>query len=483
MDRSLLAARIQDILKGKPRPARPEIPAPGTPGPTLEANDEEAAFAARCAADEVSAGVAEILGAAVLESGSGGSCLVIEHRYPAHHAHGRATVERYASAAAAAAHVVPSFLAAGSGLPLDADPGRPLLFFDIETTGLSGGAGTYAFLVGCGRFDGADFITRQYFLRGYGEEVALLEAVRRHVEPLAAADGDGAPACLVTYNGRSFDIPVMETRYLFHRRTSPFGGLAHVDMLFPARRVWKRRRGRAVVPATADPLAASCALTALEQDILGLERQHDVPGWEIPARYFAYARTGQAAGLVPVLEHNRLDLLSLGAVTALIMEMVVEQEHRARDPHECVGLARLLEYLGRGADAERCYERAAAATGLIEGEVDRAARADALHWLATRRRRARRFVESADAWRALLLIPGLRPDMRREACEALAIHHEHRARDFDVARSFALRALESARGGRGVPEVEHRLDRLSRKIAREGSRPQAGEARQGTLPG
>lgn len=493
MDRSVLAARIQEILKGRPKPAPAPVPGAGTPDAPraaeasadpgsgaerdYQAQDEEAAFAARCAADEAAAGVCDLLGGAVVD-GPGGQCLVVDRCYPDSHVHGRHTVGRYCGATESALHVLPWFLNGGGVASpetghtlLAGGEERPrLLFFDLETTGLSGGAGTYAFLVGCGVFEGASFHTRQFFLRGYGEERPLLDAVRAFV--LAG----GADSCLVTYNGRAFDLPLIETRYLFHRRTSPFAALQHVDMLYAARRLWRRRpaRGqgtaaavleRAVLAAPGD-LRASCALTALEQDILGLERDGDVPGWEIPARYFAYTRSGDARGLVPVLEHNRLDLVSLAALTALILEMVVEQDRVLRDRHDFLALARLLEYLGRPDEAERCYRRASAHDGLVEGEMDRLARAEALHWLALHHRRARRFAEAAEAWQGLLEIPGLDADLKREACEALAIHHEHRARDLEAARRFALGALDIARGGRRTEAVAHRLDRLARKIGR-----------------
>jgi uncharacterized protein YprB with RNaseH-like and TPR domain len=490
VDRSILAARIQDILKGRSKPSRPES-APGDAPP--RPCDEGAAFAARCAADEAASTARDLLGGEVLD-GPGGRCLVVDRRYDAAHVHGRRAVGGYASAAAAAMHVLPSFLAAG-GAPRDAaaepadgqgrlEPAQVprLLFFDLETTGLSGGAGTYAFLVGCGFFEGEEFSTRQFFLRGFGEERALLDAVRGFVED---EQGEDQP-CLVTYNGRSFDLPLIETRYLFHRRTSPFASLPHVDMLFSARRLWKRRTSVLDHLSTCVPgdLRASCALTALEQDILGLRREDDVPGWEIPARYFTYTRTGDARGLTAVLEHNRLDLLSLAALTSVILEMVVEHEQAAGGREQSLSLARLLDYLGRTRDAERCYERAAAPDGLVEGEFDRSARIEALHWLALYRRRARRFADAADAWRGLLQVPSLDPELRREACEALAIHHEHRVKDLDAARSFALRALDVARGGRHVPEVEHRLGRLQRKLTgRTTPDPATRAPLQPSLPG
>ena len=499
MDRSLLAARIQEILRNRSKPAAPGPVHPGGASPSgsggaglqpWSVGDEEAAFAARCAADEAAADAREVLGGETID-GPGGRCLVVERRYAAWHVHGRQAVGRYADAMAGAMHALPWFLRGGA----ESDVSR-LLFFDLETTGLSGGAGTYAFLVGCGYFDGSDFVTRQFFLRGYGEERALLGAVRDFVEaPRPEWDGpgggrqsssspkpgEGGQPCLVTYNGRAFDLPLIEIRYQLHRSASPLASLPHVDMLFPARRLWRHRATRDGSPMPADPdrgaptasrdPRASCALTALEQDILRLERNDDVPGWEIPARYFAYARTGDARGLVAVMEHNRLDLLSLAAVTSIVLEQVVEQDRLVRDRPGCLALARLLEHLGRGEDAERCYRKAAMPDGPVEGEHDLLARAEALHWLAVSRRRARRFGDAAEAWRSLLQIPGLGADLRREACEALAIHHEHRARDLQAAKAFAMDALECSRGGRYVPDVEHRLDRLARKMGGEARRP------------
>jgi tetratricopeptide (TPR) repeat protein len=255
--------------------------------------------------------------------------------------------------------------------------------------------------------------------------------------------------------------------------------MPHVDMLFPARRLWKRRAPRASAftggaafgarvrtfgAMAPDESPGSCALTAIERDILGLHRQDDVPGWEIPGRYFGYARTGDARGLEAVFEHNRLDLLSLAAVAAVILEMASEGAEVARERHDCLALGRLLEYLDRLDDAERCFAAAALSDGMLERELDRMVRADALHWLALHRRRSRRFHEAAEAWRALLEISGIETELRREALEALAIHHEHRAKDLEAARLFALRALDLADDARGMDKVRHRLGRLSRKL-------------------
>jgi tetratricopeptide (TPR) repeat protein len=165
-----------------------------------------------------------------------------------------------------------------------------------------------------------------------------------------------------------------------------------------------------------------------------------------------------------VLEHNRLDLLSLAAVAAIILEMAREGAEVARERHDCLALGRLLEYLGRLDDAERCFAAAALADGTLDVELDRVVRADALHWLALHRRRVRRFEEAAEAWRQLTEIAGIDVELRHQALEALAIHHEHRAKDLAAARLFALQALDLAGDARRVDDVRHRLGRLSRKL-------------------
>jgi uncharacterized protein YprB with RNaseH-like and TPR domain len=476
LDRPSLAARIQEILKSgrKPAAAGRAGAFPGTgedagprTGEDAGPTDEEAAFARRCAADAAAAAVRDALGGCVVH-GPEGSCLVVERCYDGGHTHGREPVARYAEAMREGGE-------AFALLQPDGGPAPAAFFFDLETTGLSGGAGTYAFLVGCGWFEGSAFVTRQYFLRGFGEERGLLHAVKDFIqqfpEPSPLPPARRQPT-VVTYNGRTFDVPVMETRFLMHRLASPFDGLAHLDLLFPARRLWRRRLARAGSDRRAllagalvehgDP--ASCALTVLEEDILGLMREGDVPGWEIPGRYFAYARTGDPTALEAVLEHNRLDLVSLGALTARVLEMLGGRRD-AGDRYELLALARLHDFLGRPADAERCYRGASAPDGLFESALDATARAEALHWLALHHRHARRFPDAAVCWSELLALPGLDPRLRREALEALAVHHEHRARDLTAARRFALRALDLAPSGRPHEQLAHRLGRLGRKLA------------------
>ncbi|MFN2445209.1 MAG: tetratricopeptide repeat protein, partial [Vicinamibacterales bacterium] len=185
------------------------------------------------------------------------------------------------------------------------------------------------------------------------------------------------------------------------------------------------------------------------------------PGFEIPSRYFRFVRDGDARPLEAVLEHNRLDLLSLALVTAHAIELIERGPSSAVHVHECLGLGRVYERAGRPEDAEACYLRAAewtARTGL-----ESFARADALMRLAVCRRRAGRLAEAADAWRELADLAGCPAALRREAREALAIHYEHRVRDLNRARHLALELLAESGHGRWRTSVEHRLERLERK--------------------
>ena len=341
-----------------------------------------------------------------------------------------------------------------------------LVFVDLETTGLAGGAGTYAFLVGCGWFDGGTFRVRQYLMSNVAGERALLQALT------AVARESGT---VVTYNGKTFDLPLIETRYLFHRMESPFAGMPHVDMLHPARRLW---RPLGIVPRPAggdEPMGAfesACRLTTLERTQCGFEREGDVPGWQIPDRYFAFVRSGDARPLEGVLEHNRLDILSLALVTAQTCQMLEEGPAAARSAREALGLGRIYQSGGRLQEARECFADAA---GLAFGREHAgedwhhgaaAVQAEALRAFALISRRGRKFDDAEVAWRRVLELEGSPPHIVREATDALAVHYEHRRRDLHAARSYALQAL----GFEGSPSregaIRYRVARLDRKLER-----------------
>jgi len=335
--------------------------------------------------------------------------------------------------------------------PLAGIPIGPALFLDLETTGLAGGAGTYAFLVGCGWFEGGVFRVRQFVLTSFAAERALLEDVAALVH---------AAGVLVTYNGKTFDAPLIDTRFLFHRLTAPCTGLTHLDLLHPARRLWRQASD-----VHLDEGGASCRLSLMEQAILGHVRENDVPGFEIPSRYFQFVRSGDARGLDGVLEHNRLDLLALAMLTARAGQLLDEGAPAASSAREALGLGRLYERGGLLDEARACFVRA------IELEDDAQIRVEALRAYAVLSRRERRYADAARAWRQMLSMRECPARWAQEATEALAVHHEHRARDLVAARRFAMQALQFTVTRSRAQAVHHRLARIDRKLGDPTAHP------------
>jgi hypothetical protein len=406
--------------------------------------------------------VGAMLGGRVAETDFG-QCLVIDRRYEADRFHGTIRVGDCDLEDCDALGILDPAL---RGCEQSSDRGQTpvgqlrtfprTVFIDLETTGLSGGAGTLAFLVGCGYFDLGAFQVRQFLLTSHAAERALLSAVAEFF--------DGADL-IVTYNGKTFDVPVMETRWMFHRLRMPLADVPHFDMLHPARRLWRSRAG-----AGGDIEEAGCRLSTLEQTLFDVTRVGDVPGLEIPGRFFRFLRSGDPRPLEPVLEHNRLDLVSLAAVMARGMRLARGGALSCRDGAEALALGRVYERAGALDRAEACYTCAA---GSDRPEV----KGEALYRLGLRHRRERRFREAADSWRAIIELTESRSiramarlaDVRQFATEALAIHHEHRERDLDGARELALFALMDGAGAR-EDGMRHRLARIDRKISEKLTR-------------
>ncbi len=411
----------------------------------------------RTTTERVRAEAAHVLGGAI-EMGPAGPCTVIRRTYEEGHRYGRqdlgASPALTTGALAFLAGERPSrkVLEVTDETAVGCPPGS-VVCFDLETTGLSGGAGTVAFLVGLGWFESGTFHTCQYFLSHLGDEAPMLRAV---AQVLAKAH------TVVTFNGRSFDGPVTDTRFAFHRQPSPLGTLRHVDLLHASRRLWKRDE---------------CRLVRLERDVLGLHRVGDVPGAEIPARYVGFLRGGDIRSLGPVCEHNRLDLVSLGVLTGLACRLVREGVTATGGGAQALGLGRLYENAGWTDRAVECYRAAAGADAITATERSsrpsvtagaNEARAEAIGRLAAVYRRRRHHTDAAALWTQLLSVSGVSDRLRREATVALAVHHEHRVRDLAAAERFARAALrEEAHPGRRRA-VQHRLTRLERKRDQSG---------------
>jgi uncharacterized protein YprB with RNaseH-like and TPR domain len=303
-------------------------------------------------------------------------------------------------------------------------------FLDTETTGLAGGAGTAAFLVGVGFVEGERFRVRQYFMRDYHEEAALLHAL---------AEDLGRFRHLVTFNGKMFDVPLLDARYRLNRVGFPLAEVPHFDLLHPARRLWRAR-------------LESCRLQALEGELLGLVRVGDVPGEQIPQIYFDYVRRRDARAMARVFEHNRQDIVSLAALAVLACQWV--EEGRAEDPRDVYSLARVLE-------RARLYERSDAEYRRTLGLEPGPLRVAALMRLAARARRNGDHAAAAALWEEAAESGEIL------ALRALAVHHEHRRRDPDAALETVDRAL---RGLAGARSDDPRARRFARDFAKRRSR-------------
>ncbi len=354
-----------------------------------------------------------------------------EKLYPAHRRHGSADI-------GALSDLPADLLGTLSGGTIPAAGPEQWAFLDTETTGLAGGPsgsglGTCAFLVGVGRITPDGFRVRQFFMRDHSEEASLLDALARHLQTFRV---------MITYNGRAFDQPLLEARYRWNRAGPPFARMQHLDLLYGARRLWKLR-------------FESCRLVDLENQVLGVEREGDIPGALIPYVYFEYLRTGLARRLLPVFEHNAIDILTLACLTGIVPEAFHDPaRQKLRHASEMTGLAGWLRAAGDPEGARALLRRAISTQGgahLPEELLFRAM------WdLGQLERKLDAREAALEIWEQLA-VPS--SPFRVRAIEELAKHYEHRAKDRQKALEWTLaaRAIEDS------PELARRELRLSRK--------------------
>lgn len=318
-------------------------------------------------------------------------------------------------------------------------PPEAFAFLDTETSGLAGGTGTYAFLIGVGRFSKDGFRLSQFFLREPIEEPAQLAAVLSNL---------GDCKVLVTYNGKSFDVPLLNTRYIANSDIAPFRSIAHIDLLHLVRRLWSDR-------------LQSRTLGSIEENILGAMRtEEDIPGWMVPSIYFDYLKTGDARPVKNVFYHNAMDILSLASLLYIISD-ILDNPHQGNidDGIDLIALGRIYEDMGKLDEAAECFQKG------LESEIPFDIRNHAiLRWSFMEKRRenielSMRLWQTAAEYEQVY------------AYVELAKVYEHRLRDYPQAIYWTKQAIEiihaqqSSNLDRTIwgPKLEHRLSRLHRK--------------------
>lgn len=314
-----------------------------------------------------------------------------------------------------------------------------LAFFDIETTGLAGGTGTLAFLIGVGSIESDQFVLRQFFMRDPSEEVSLLGGVAESLESRIG---------LVTYNGRAFDVPIVQTRFTLARRPFDLQTIPNLDLLPAARRLWRGRY-------------ENCSLGTLESAVLRHHRtEADVPGYLIPQLYVDYLRTGDAREMQRVIYHNAEDILSMVTLTAHLLETFGDPLSEARSGLDCLRLAMWHDDNGDAEEAESAYRAA------FERDLSEDQQPLLYERYTTFLKSLERKPEAVPFWEQWAELAETDPT----PCIELAKYYEWEVKDFDQAREWASRALigvthwpKGWRRDDAWKEIQHRLQRLGRK--------------------
>jgi uncharacterized protein YprB with RNaseH-like and TPR domain len=309
------------------------------------------------------------------------------------------------------------------------------LFLDTETTGLAGGTGTMAFLIGLGWFEDGQFHVRQILARDFGEEKAALT----YLIEIA-----GRKKFLVTFNGKAFDVNLLAARFILNRLRSGLSSLPHLDLLHPSRRILGHR-------------LENSRLVTLEAEVLGVEREGDIPGWEIPQRYFDWLRHRDGRLLASIFEHNRLDVVSMASLTAHLTEILTAREF-IQNVHagDYLAAARLLLKRRDSGGVEKILNMF---DGRGRDEISAVSKKD----LSFLYKRTGRRQEAAQIWRELISEPTADYSTISEMAKWL----EHHVRDYRQAKELVEKALNQNRdlsaGQRD--SLLHRLKRLNTKLA------------------
>ena len=309
------------------------------------------------------------------------------------------------------------------------------LFLDTETTGLAGGTGTFPFLIGLGWFEADSFITCQLFARDFSEEKAMLT----YLSELASGK-----EFLVTFNGRAYDLNLLSARFILNRCQNNLADMPHIDLLHPSRRIFAHRLENA-------------RLSTIETYILGVERDGDVPGFEIPQRYFDWLHQRDGKLMEDVFKHNRLDIVSMASLLKCLADLVEDSQEMEHGNHgDFLKLAKLIHERGDIKKATKMLE-----TLIMSHHLEVAM--DARRSLSLIYKKAHRWEHASKIWQDLLAAD----QYDVFAVEELAKFYEHHTRELvkalELVRDFLDRALRLSNIER--TSLEHRLQRLIHKIS------------------
>lgn len=357
-----------------------------------------------------------------------GTCYVVETKHPLTKKHGHWALGKVLGAD----YNKLSLLGQGFQGSFDA---QQTLFFDTETTGLAGGTGTYAFLVGLGFFTEDHFVVKQLLMRDYNEELALLYLLDQEF---------GQRKIILSFNGKTFDLPLLQTRFTLSRFNLEWiAQVEHLDLLHMARRIWRHK-------------LPSCSLNSLEEHILGVTRVDDISGFEIPARYFQFLQTKQGELLQQIVEHNYLDIVSL-ATLLFRLQATLELEPAECDcSYEAEALANLALLAGDYNSALPFLEAARQLATETEQYLG------ILRTTASVHKRLGDYGEASKFWKKILELN----EADFFAAEELAKYYEHRLKDLLGAEQVTRRALALAWQSRSprASALEHRLKRIETKV-------------------
>lgn len=312
------------------------------------------------------------------------------------------------------------------------------MFFDLETTGLQGGVGTLAFLIGTGYFEEDHFVIKQYFIRDYDEEISALLLLKEQMSGYKN---------LISFNGKAFDMNLIRTRYIYNHIKPPGEHMFHLDLLHPSRNIWKHKLD-------------SCSLVSLEENVLNEFRVGDIPGYAIPSVYFKYLEDRDASDLKKVIEHNRQDIISMAALLVRIFEMITDPVAESCES-ELMGIAGFFRKKGNRDKYIRCLNECMNSSN---DYISRYAKKE----LSIIYKRDRDYTRAVTCWEEMVEDSS---GMDFYSLIELAKYYEHKLKNINEALTVSIRAYSNYKAlGRGISSIENdlikRINRLKTKAGK-----------------